>query len=370
MNFNIFNFLSIMGAVQGVIFSLVLIFFPKGRKSSNYLLSALIACIAITMGRHVLLDMHILQRHPLLESVPLTYLLMIGPLLYLYTKSVCAPSYIFDSNSIKHLLPSFIFLIARIFNMLDQFYFEVGIFEMLNDNEKPEVILGVISMSIYAFMTFRIINAEEEISDADVMNRIWMKKIIYGWAIGWVLFATLSFIDLMFYDFERPYSDYYVLFLYLAFVIYWLGLKGFYERVTHFTKESLVVEKEKISTIKSTNLQSEMETLQKVMKENKPYLNPELNLEKLSEEVGFSPKKVSVILNQGFEKSFYHFINTYRVEEFKNRISQSENQNLNLLTVAYDSGFNSKSTFNYIFKKETGVTPLQYKKKMNIKAVV
>ncbi|KXX69168.1 hypothetical protein AVL50_16715 [Flammeovirga sp. SJP92] len=349
-----------MGAIQGVFFSLVILFLQRGRKISNYLLSALIACIAVTMGRHVLSDMQVLQQHPLLESVPLTYLLLIGPLLFLYTKSICTPNYSFDFQSAKHLLPAFIFFIARVINLLDQFYFEVGIFEVFNGYGKFEVIVGVISMSIYAFMTFRTINREEEISDADVQNRIWMKKIIYGWAIGWILFALLTFIDLFFFAYERPYSDYYILFLYLAFVIYWLGMKGFYERITHFTKE--MKEEENERTFKTTILQSDMEVLQTVMEGEKLYLDPELNLEKLSSKVGFPTKKVSVILNQGFEKSFYHFINTYRVEEFKKRIS--ENQNQTLLNIAYDSGFNSKSTFNYIFKKETGETPLQYKKRI------
>ncbi|MBD0404643.1 AraC family transcriptional regulator [Flammeovirga sp. EKP202] len=370
MNFNIYNFLSIVGAVQGVIFSLVILFFHRGRKSSNYLLSALIACIALTMGRHVLSDMQVLKQHPLLESVPLTYLLMIGPLLYLYTRSICTLNYVFDFNSLKHLLPSFIFFIGRVFNMIDQFYFKVGVFEVLNGYGKLEVIVGVFSMSVYAFMTFRTIDEEEEISDADVQNRIWMKKIIYGWSVGWILFAVLSLVDLIFFNYERPYSDYYILFLYLAFVIYWLGLKGFYERITHFTKEVKIEEPEKITIIKSNRLQSDMEYLQKVMEVEELYLDHELTLEKLSTKVGFSTKKVSIILNQGFKKSFYHFINIYRVEEFKKRVHQIENQDLTLLAVAYDCGFNSKSTFNYIFKKETGETPHQYKKRTKPRTAV
>lgn len=370
MNFNIFNFLSIMGAVQGVIFSLVLIFLRKGKRSSNFLLAGLIASIAITMGRHVLSDMLILKHYPLLESIPLTYLLLIGPLLYLYTKSICTPGYIFDFQSGKHLLPSFVFFVGRIFDLLDQIFFKIGVFEPLYGYDSLEIMLGVISMSVYAYMTYVTIKNDEEISDADVQNRIWMKKIIYSWAIGWVLFASLSLVDLIIFDFERPYTDYYILFLYLTFMIYWLGLKGLYERITHFTKDDQVNVADKRSTIKSQQLQNEMKTMEEVMEREKPYLYPELNLEKLSEIVGYSPKKVSVILNQGFGKSFYHYINTYRVEEFKHRISKTENQDKNLLSVAFDSGFNSKSTFNYIFKKETGETPLRYKMRMNLKTIV
>lgn len=368
-----------MGAAQGIIFSIVLLFVRKGRRTSNYLLSGLIGCIAITMGRHVLRDMHILDHYPLLESVPLTYLLLIGPLLYLYTKSVCTPNYKFDYHSGKHLLPAFVFFIGRIINLIDQILIGAGIFQIFDGFGKLEVIIGVISMSIYAIITYIEIKNTDEISDSDVQNRIWMKKILVGWGIGWVMFATLSLIDLAFFSYSRPYSDYYILFLYLAFVIYWLGLKGFYEMVTHSHKieakvnVSALIErdevKENLIEGKGVTLNEEMSFLTKIMQDEKPYLNPELNLEKLADKVGFSSKKLSTLLNQGFNKSFYQYINAYRVQEFKGRLAKAENQHLTLLAIAFDSGFNSKSTFNYIFKKETGQTPLQLKKKLHINAV-
>ena len=63
--------------------------------------------------------------------------------------------------------------------------------------------------------------------------------------------------------------------------------------------------------------------------------------------------------------NFYHFVNYYRVEKVKESIAENKNQNLTLLAIAYDSGFNSKTTFNTIFKKFTGQTPTQYIKKHN-----
>ena len=94
----------------------------------------------------------------------------------------------------------------------------------------------------------------------------------------------------------------------------------------------------------------------------KPFLNGELTASELADELEMSRHQLSQILNYQLGLNFYDFINEYRVEEFKSRLKLSENNNLTLLGIAYDSGFNSKTTFNTIFKKVTGLTPSQYKK--------
>jgi AraC-like DNA-binding protein len=64
-------------------------------------------------------------------------------------------------------------------------------------------------------------------------------------------------------------------------------------------------------------------------------------------------------------QSYYDFINQYRIEEFKNRLADPESERYNLLSIAFDSGFQSKGTFNSIFKKFTGMTPSEYKASLN-----
>ena len=98
------------------------------------------------------------------------------------------------------------------------------------------------------------------------------------------------------------------------------------------------------------------------MSDNKPYLEPKLTLSQLAELLGTSPNNLSQVINQCEGKNFYDFVNSYRISEFINRASSQTSKNLNILGIALDSGFNSKSSFNEVFKKQTGKTPSIYLK--------
>ena len=96
----------------------------------------------------------------------------------------------------------------------------------------------------------------------------------------------------------------------------------------------------------------------------KPYLNSDINLNKLAELLEMKPKTVSLKINQNCGKNFYDLINSYRVKEFQKLVKTSNLEKLSLLGLAFEAGFNSKSTFNSAFKKNTELTPSQYLKKV------
>lgn len=98
----------------------------------------------------------------------------------------------------------------------------------------------------------------------------------------------------------------------------------------------------------------------KHMRENKPYLNPKLSLKDLAARVDIPYYHLSNLLNNHLETSFYDFVNQYRVAEFITLQQDPKNEHLTLLSLAYDAGFNSKSTFYSIFKKYKGVSPSDY----------
>jgi AraC-like DNA-binding protein len=98
------------------------------------------------------------------------------------------------------------------------------------------------------------------------------------------------------------------------------------------------------------------------MANEKPYLDPELSLSSLSQKLGMNRNQLSVLINEGTGDNFYDFINKYRVEEVKRLMVDPSKQNYNLLGLALDAGFKSKSTFNLIFKRFTGLTPTEYRK--------
>ena len=97
-----------------------------------------------------------------------------------------------------------------------------------------------------------------------------------------------------------------------------------------------------------------------LMDEKQPHTIATLTLRELAEMLNISPNKLSELLNDGFNKNFAEFINSYRVETFKSKVSDPANKNLTILALAYESGFNSKTVFNTFFKKVTNQTPRQY----------
>ena len=100
-----------------------------------------------------------------------------------------------------------------------------------------------------------------------------------------------------------------------------------------------------------------------IMEDDKIYLNPDLTLKKLSEKIMVHPNHLSRIVNEKFQQSFNDFINSYRIEEAKEKFNDPEEKNKTILEIAYDVGFYSKSVFNTAFKKFTGMTPSRYKEK-------
>jgi len=95
---------------------------------------------------------------------------------------------------------------------------------------------------------------------------------------------------------------------------------------------------------------------------NKPYLNPDLSLRELANQIDIHPNHLSWILNQSIGKNYNEFINQYRIDAFKSMARARENENLTIEGLAYESGFNSKTVFNTYFKRETGLTPREFLK--------
>jgi AraC-like DNA-binding protein len=102
--------------------------------------------------------------------------------------------------------------------------------------------------------------------------------------------------------------------------------------------------------------------LMQVMEKDKPYLDSGLTLSKLAELLSIPPHNLSEVINTQLNQSFFDFINSYRVDKVKYDLTDPKKNNLTLLAIAMDSGFNSKSSFNTIFKKHTCLTPSEYKK--------
>jgi AraC-like DNA-binding protein len=116
------------------------------------------------------------------------------------------------------------------------------------------------------------------------------------------------------------------------------------------------------SRLSETDAKRIVDKLVKIIEQEKIYLNPELTLKDLSEKSGEQTYLISQSLSLSLGKSFYDLVNGYRVEAAKRLLANPDNQNLTILSIGFEAGFNSKTTFNSVFKKHTGQTPSEYLK--------
>ncbi|MBW6492346.1 MAG: AraC family transcriptional regulator [Lentimicrobium sp.] len=100
------------------------------------------------------------------------------------------------------------------------------------------------------------------------------------------------------------------------------------------------------------------------MNTEKPYLDADLTLPQLATRLQIPSHLLSRVINEKFGLNFFDFINQYRVDELKSKLNNPEFDNLSLLGIAFECGFNSKSAFNRVFKKITGLTPSEFKNQL------
>lgn len=119
---------------------------------------------------------------------------------------------------------------------------------------------------------------------------------------------------------------------------------------------------EKKKLIPDEDFESLKQKLLTLIETEKPYLEGDLNLLKLSELIGISTHQLSYLLNNGFNENFFQFVNKYRVQHAKELLISDSYNKLSVLGIAFESGFNSKTAFNTFFKKTVGITPSEFRK--------
>jgi len=144
-----------------------------------------------------------------------------------------------------------------------------------------------------------------------------------------------------------------------------------YEKLISSIRGDIVIEEKEVevhygkSGLQTNEAKKILKKLEICMQKDKPYRENKLSLRELSAHIGVSGNHLSQVLNEQIEKNFYDYVNGYRLEEFKALVKDPKNQQFTLLSLAYQCGFNSKTTFNTFFKKATGQTPSEYFKKVS-----
>lgn len=379
-------FISGFGITQSVLLAALLIFYPKSDRSVTKFLAFYICSFIVPMLMPV--SQHLFYWQFIIFLEPFT--LIIGPFLYLYVRSFK------EVITWKKAWPHFILFVLYL-PLGAWVFIDVGKQYPLSKEIPPEVpshLLSIIPVSfrllqriVYFFLARnQLISYQKSIrhifSETSQINLNWVRWLIYGF-----LFLTLGTIAG--YSLILKYPDYFKVWVLIlgalnTIYIYSATFKGVRQptlwQLKSNTPETIETEMKEAASIEMMASNNEKTRYQKsslssermdeiihgvktLMNIDKLYLETELNLQNLAERLKLPSYQVSQAINEKTKKNFYDLVNSYRVEEAKRLLADPRTKNYTILSVGFEAGFNSKTTFNTVFKKFTGYTPTDFRNK-------
>ncbi|MDO6489856.1 AraC family transcriptional regulator [Cellulophaga sp. 3_MG-2023] len=241
---------------------------------------------------------------------------------------------------------------------------ETGSFIKLIPIVQLLAIISIITYSIYALKSIKKYHSwlNKNYSNSYAYSLRWLYRLLVLFAILWFLWTPYTIIDYLVFNFQLGISDYYPIYILLSIVTIWISAEAFLRPEIIFLEFN---KQEKGNLEKEAQPEEIIEKalwLKEQMKTNLFYLNSELTLKSLADNLNIHPNVLSKIINNGLGKNFSDFVNEYRVNAFIDKLNSGNYDNITLLGISFECGFNSKTTFNRVFKNIKGITPLDYKK--------
>jgi len=193
----------------------------------------------------------------------------------------------------------------------------------------------------------------------------WIFALLLVISLHWIFVtsrAIFGFLDIVSGDVIQL-ADLFSITIFFTFTTV-LVFKGLYQ--IKFTTGLESKPKYASSGLTDFQIQKYTDDLTTIMNNDKPYLNPSLTIDNLSTQLDLNSWDLSRLINDRFGQNFFNFINGFRIVEAKRLLSDSSDGKKTVLEILYEVGFNSKSAFNTAFKKHTGMTPTDYKRKNSI----
>lgn len=374
MTFNLGALLSILVAFQLFFVALYLFTHKKGNKRNNRLLGWVLLLFAFNLMDFSARVSGIIFPIPLLHLLDDCFFFLYGPLLYFYTQGVVYRDFSFKKSDAWHLAP-FIsitsYWLVQIFSVDQEI--QANFAEKIIAIDLPTWVFAAnlaiyLHILAYLWLSWRTIKIyqsviKDKFSRVDEINLDWLSFMIRTFS-GITIAAMINNIMPVFDSKIFLFFSIAALLLVSFYFINRVLVKALNQPVifSGITKEE--TEKYASSTLGSEEMEKYKNQLIQLIQTNRPYLNAELKSQDLAEKLAISTKVLSQVINQSFNQNFFDFVNTYRCEEVK-RVLQGPDKKITIIEAMYQSGFNSKSSFNKEFKKLTGQTPSEFKKSLS-----
>lgn len=328
---------------------------------------ALITAVTLNSLQYYLKDVGYVSYWTLMGTFYIPYATLNCTFLYLYTKTLLIPEYKLPLKDKLLFIPFiFFFLTTTIYKILlfinpfdDIIKDSYGYFSDMHE------VFAVFYSLLLVVMSYKIVLKYQKNSrnyNVAVVHQkvIWLKATLILLFLVVFIYAYLMVKAIL--NPETTVS-FYALWIANSFMIYWLGHIGIYKygiqqdrqnirKYSLETRVEVVIDQKKNTTIN---------TFEKLIIEDKRFLDSQLSLETIASELEVSKGHLSRLINSELNTSFTDYINLLRIDESKSHLINPSFSNYTLAAIGLEAGFNSKSTFYSTFKKITGLTPLQFK---------
>lgn len=379
MYLNIWEIIVLLSISQGIIFGIIFIDSKMLTFSENNRFLALSIFLLSIIGLDDLLEHNqIYSRYYILEfflnDIP-WYLLYYVPMFIYFLKSAQHP--LANSKILWYLMVPF--LLYLFLNIVIDLQVDFRLIEWSVIPEWTSVIYAseyylsllytIILCALSYYIIFQSVLSKEE--------KHWLKSIWFFNVSILAVWIISEFIRIMFGNWESELN--YPVWISFSFFIFWLTFKGLYQlelakdkatirKVLNGEKninKSNITNKDLLSNSESPKLVGHYDAFIQLMRTENLYLNPELNRDEVAQRLNISPSYLSQVIATKSDQNFSAIVNWYRVQKAKVMLADQAFQHFSIVAIGLEAGFKSKSSFYNSFKKETGITPNQFKMLVN-----
>jgi AraC-like DNA-binding protein len=350
----------ILGLIQGLIFSTILIYLNFKKDRSTLFLGIFILIYSINYVKPISKYLNLIENYPTIKDLPFNFSWLLFPLFYIYIRNI---SILPKSKKVYlYLIPGIIMFIID--NLI---YFKTSTtLETIRNSSDFNFIHHIgghlyavfIFYKTYVFINNHITETNNQYSSTEYKELEWARTFML---IGIIFTLIIHF---------RPKGNNFYINLIISSInvglLYWVC---FYSLRQYTVKNLIVQKKTKFKKGNSNKLKSQItendkslfKKIEQLITLKKAYKNPELNIIDIANLTNQHPKKVSSVINTVSNKNFKSYINSFRIEEAKKILKSNNSYNFSIEGVSTEVGFKSKSAFYEAFKKETNTTPTNYR---------
>lgn len=372
------NFILNIGIILSFFLGIIL-FSKKNKNLSDKILAFWLFLIGLHLLNYLVYSQGYWEKYPHLIGITVPFPFIYGPFLYLYVLYSFKDQKHIRKLDYLHFVPiliSYIYMLPFYFGYTAQEKIQVdkGLVEDYSTFSNLLLVGFIVSGISYTILTYLKLIQHKKLLDDNFSFHSRIK-------LNWLRYSILCFLGVFFsaaiiitlreiFHYQFPFNADIIFYSFIVLFVVYIGYSGIRQQnlfSNNLSDKNLLVETKieseyKKSGLKSNIAKSKHQDLLKFMQTEKPYLNPKLTLSELAVSIDISSNNLSQIINQYEKVNFHDFVNIYRVNEFIERARA--NKNYNYLVNAFDSGFNSKSSFNSVFKKLKDTTPSQYLSKI------